>query len=100
MVKWLPGSSTTWYSTNDNLAGTAVLGTVGDKSKEWSTTFDLKYFTYFMFTYEGSADYYQIMNKAFLNLDASGRLPRVIGGVTSPAVSREVLKSTNQPDAY
>jgi hypothetical protein len=27
LVKWLPASSTNWFSTNDNLAGTAELGT-------------------------------------------------------------------------
>jgi hypothetical protein len=54
MVKWLPENSTRWYSTNDNLAGTAELGTKGDKSNEWTTTFDLTKFNYFMFTSEGT----------------------------------------------
>jgi hypothetical protein len=30
MVKWLPAISTNWYSTNDNLKGTEVVGTEGD----------------------------------------------------------------------
>ena len=32
LVKWLPASSTNWFSTNDNLAGTAVVGSYGNRS--------------------------------------------------------------------
>jgi hypothetical protein len=58
LVKWLPASSTTWFSTNDNLAGTAKLGTIGDSSNEWSIPFNLSKFTYFMFEREGTSNYY------------------------------------------
>ena len=76
MVKFLPASSTTWYSGDDNFAGTAAaIGTAGDASNEWSIPYDLSKFTYFMFTREGSSDYYQIMDKAFLNIDPSTGLP-------------------------
>jgi hypothetical protein len=90
MVKWLPASSTHWFSTDDNLAGTAKVGTIGDSSNEWSMPFDLSKFTYFMFMKD---DYYQIMDKAFLNIDPTTGLPTLTA--TSP-VQRDMLKSTNR----
>ena len=92
MVKWLPTSSTKWFSTNDNLAGTAEVGTAGDKSIEWSIKYDLSKITYFMFMRD---DYYQIMDKAFLNIDPATGLPKVYAN--SP-MQRDVLKSTNKAD--
>ena len=93
MVKWLPESNANWFSGDDNLAGTAAaVGTAGDASQEWSIPYDLSKFTYFMFTREGSSDYYQIMDKAFLNLNPATGLPTVHG---SSSYAADVLKSTN-----
>ena len=90
MVKWLPASSTKWFSTDDNLNGNAKVGTAGDKSIEWSIKYDLSKFDYFMFMRD---DYYQIMDKAFLNIDPTTGLPTVTA--TNP-MQRDVLKSSTQ----
>jgi len=39
LVRFLPPTSTTWYSGNDNLVGTAVRGTAYNYVSEWSTLF-------------------------------------------------------------
>ena len=38
--KFLPADSPTWYTTDDNLAGTAEVGIEGDNTAEWAIKFD------------------------------------------------------------
>jgi len=48
-VKSLPPTSLTWYSSNDNLQGTATVGTGLDDTVEWSLPFSTDDFDKFLF---------------------------------------------------
>jgi len=48
-AKWLPGHSSTWFTTTDSLAGTEEKGVEGDDYSEWSILFDRAAISNFLF---------------------------------------------------
>ena len=52
MVKFIPGTSNTWFLGTDQLAGTFETGTQGSTTAEWAIKFQHLTFNSFLFTTE------------------------------------------------
>ena len=74
IVKWIPPTNTAWFSGDDDLKGTHVVGTRGDATSEWSIDFSGMTFTNLLFA-SGDFVNWLITDDAFLNKNSGTPTP-------------------------